>query len=72
MKHSLPSSQTLSSADGGLSAVDYVRLPHLSGSAGKVSFTIVRSRDDAITRTYSVETAFSNMDGTSAKMLASR
>ena len=57
MKHSSPSCRRNSPAAADLSATDYVRLLHPSGSIGKVSFTIIRSRDEAITRTYSVETA---------------
>lgn len=57
MKQSSPSSRRNSPAAADLSPIDYVRLLHPSGSIGKVSFTIIRSRDEAITRTYSVETA---------------
>lgn len=57
MEHSSPASRRNSPAAADLSAADYVRLLHPSGSIGKVSFTIIRSRDEAITRTYSVETA---------------
>ena len=57
MKHSSPLSRRNSPAGADLSAADYVRLLHPSGSIGKVSFVMIRSRDEAITRTYSVETA---------------
>ncbi|MFD1342957.1 hypothetical protein [Litorisediminicola beolgyonensis] len=57
MEHSSPASRRNSPAAADLSAADYVRLLHPPGSIGKVSFTIIRSRDEAITRTYSVETA---------------
>lgn len=46
-----------SPAAADLSAVDYVRLLHPPESTGKVSFTIIRGRDQTITKTYSAETA---------------
>jgi len=57
MEHSSLSSDRNSPAAAHLSAVDYVRLLHPTESVGKVCFTIIRSRDEALTRTYSVETA---------------
>jgi len=40
-----------------MEAADYIRLLHPPNGVGKVSFVLIRSRDDTITKTYSVDTA---------------
>lgn len=57
MKHSSPKKQHNIPVAADMAAADFIRLLHPSHGAGKVSFVIIRNRDETVTKTYSVETA---------------
>ena len=56
-KHLPPNLHDNAPAAANLTAADYIRLLHPTDGVGKVSFVLIRSRDETITKTYSVDTA---------------
>lgn len=57
MKHSFPNTHHNTSAAADITAANFIRLLHPSLDLGKVSFVIIRSRDEAVTKTYTVKIA---------------